>query len=89
MQRFFSGTNLSLGLAFEGEMFLLWYKATLDHLASSHVHQNDEDKSPELGVNRHSIATGLSPTPIAARESHIKHQMTLREDSYTDINDFT
>lgn len=55
---------------------------------SSSVH-NEDDRSPELGVNRHSIATGLSPTPIAARESHIKHQMTLREDAYTDIHDFT
>ncbi|XP_063845659.1 inositol polyphosphate 5-phosphatase OCRL-like isoform X4 [Scylla paramamosain] len=50
---------------------------------------NEDDKSPELGVNRHSIATGLSPTPIAARESHIKHHMILREDSYTDINEFS
>lgn len=56
---------------------------------SFHTHQNDDDKSPELGVNRHNIAAGLSPTPIAARERHIKHHMTLKEDAYTDINDFT
>lgn len=55
---------------------------------SSSLH-NDEDRSPELRVNRHSIAAGLSPTPIAARESHIKYQMTLREDAYTDIHEFT
>lgn len=48
----------------------------------------EKEKSPELGVNRHSIATGISPTPIAARESHIRHQMALREDSYTDIHEF-
>lgn len=51
--------------------------------------QNDDDRSPELGVNRHSIAAGLSPTPIAARESHIKYQMTQREDAYTDLHEFT
>lgn len=54
---------------------------------NSSVHH--DEKSPDLGVNRHSIATGLSPTPIAARESHIRHQMTLREDSYTNIHNFT
>lgn len=63
----------------------------LDSLATDapSLGDNEDDRSPELGVNRHSIATGLSPTPIAARESHIKHQMTLREDAYTDIHDFT
>ncbi|CAL4061657.1 unnamed protein product, partial [Meganyctiphanes norvegica] len=47
------------------------------------------ERSPDMNVNRQNIAKGLSPTPIAARESHIRHQMALREDSYTDINDFT
>ncbi|KAG7153258.1 Inositol polyphosphate 5-phosphatase OCRL-like, partial [Homarus americanus] len=50
---------------------------------------HDSERSPDLGVNRHNIATGISPTPIAARESHIRHQMALREDSYTDIHNFT
>lgn len=47
------------------------------------------EKSPDMNVNRHNIAKGLSPTPIAARESHIRHQMALREDSYTDLSEFT
>ncbi|XP_045610419.1 inositol polyphosphate 5-phosphatase OCRL isoform X2 [Procambarus clarkii] len=55
---------------------------------SSSLH-HDGDRSPDLGVNRHNIAKGISPTPIAARESHIRHQMALREDSYTDIHNFT
>ena len=37
-----------------------------------------------MGVDRQSIAMGVSPTPIAARERHIKHQMAIREDDYTD-----
>ncbi|KAK4295648.1 hypothetical protein Pmani_031812 [Petrolisthes manimaculis] len=55
---------------------------------NSSVHTENE-RSPDLGVNRHSIATGLSPTPIAARESHIRYQMAMREDAYTDIQEFT
>ncbi|XP_071521697.1 inositol polyphosphate 5-phosphatase OCRL [Panulirus ornatus] len=61
---------------------------TISNTDNSSVHHENE-RSPDLGVNRHSIATGLSPTPIAARESHIRHQMALREDSYTDIHEFT
>ncbi|XP_068249219.1 inositol polyphosphate 5-phosphatase OCRL isoform X1 [Palaemon carinicauda] len=57
-------------------------------LTDSSSMQGESERSPELGVNRHSIATGISPTPIAARESHIRHQMALREDSYTDIHEF-
>lgn len=51
--------------------------------------QTENERSPDLGVNRHNIATGLSPTPIAARESHIRYQMAMREDAYTDIHEFT
>ena len=58
--------------------------ATTDvHLGNVSNNSNDLEKSPEL--NRQGIAMGVSPTPIAARERHIKHQMALREDSYTDI----
>nr|XP_053649458.1 inositol polyphosphate 5-phosphatase OCRL-like isoform X2 [Cherax quadricarinatus] len=60
----------------------------LSNADNSSLH-HDSDKSPDLGVNRHNIAQGISPTPIAARESHIRHQMALREDSYTDIQNFT
>ncbi|XP_047482495.1 inositol polyphosphate 5-phosphatase OCRL-like isoform X2 [Penaeus chinensis] len=60
-----------------------------DNLDAVSLGDHDNEKSPDLGVNRHSIAAGLSPTPIAARESHIRHQMTLREDSYTNIHNFT
>ncbi|KAK7080496.1 hypothetical protein SK128_017628 [Halocaridina rubra] len=57
-------------------------------ITDNNILQGETERSPELGVNRHGIATGISPTPIAARESHIRHQMALREDSYTDIHDF-
>ncbi|XP_076049020.1 type II inositol 1,4,5-trisphosphate 5-phosphatase-like isoform X2 [Oratosquilla oratoria] len=56
-------------------------------LTSSGEHENDP--FPDVGVNRQNIAHGLSPTPIAARESHIRHQMALREDAYTNVHKFT
>lgn len=92
IQRFLFGADLLSGPIFHVKVFLKFTmkeRKSYGQLMSYYTHQNEDDRSPELGVNRHSIATGLSPTPIAARESHIKHQMTLREDAYTDIHDFT
>lgn len=37
--------------------------------------------SPDIVVPRQSIAQGA--TPIAARESVIRHQMSMKEDDYT------
>ena len=48
--------------------------------------QND-DESPEQSLNRQDIAMGV--TPIAARESVIKYQMSMKEEHFTHLESFT
>ena len=44
--------------------------------------------SPDTSLNRQDIATG-GMTPIAARESVVKYQMSTKEDQFTEIQHFT
>ncbi len=48
---------------------------------------SDEDKSMEFSLNRQDIAMGVT-TPIEARESVVKLQMTQREDQFTRLETF-
>ena len=46
-----------------------------------------DDESPEQSLNRQDIAMGV--TPIAARESVIKYQMSMKEEHFTHLESFT
>ena len=46
-----------------------------------------DDESPEQSLNRQDIAMGV--TPIAARESVIKYQMSMKEEHFTHLENFT
>ena len=48
----------------------------------------DPDESPESSLNRHDIALG-EIQPLEARESAIRHQMSLKESFFTRIQNFT
>ena len=47
----------------------------------------NDDESPEQSLNRQDIAMGV--TPIAARESVIKYQMSMKEEHFTHLESFT
>ncbi len=46
-----------------------------------------DDESPESSLNRQDIAMGV--TPIAARESVVKYQMSMKEEQFTHLETFT
>lgn len=48
---------------------------------------SDNQESPDASLNRQEIAMGVSP--IAARESIVKYQMSMKEEQFTEIQYFT
>ncbi|XP_013775252.1 inositol polyphosphate 5-phosphatase OCRL-1-like isoform X1 [Limulus polyphemus] len=83
-------TSLKSGLAFDDNFSELmtsdnWPSNT--ELKKSDSQESDLDNSENFGnIPRQSIAMGA--TPLAARESVVKLQMTMREEDYTDLQNF-
>ena len=59
----------------------------LNAAAGAGVGANDSDESPGQSLNRQDIAMGV--TPIAARESVIRYQMSMKEEHFVHLETFT
>ncbi|XP_040569840.1 inositol polyphosphate 5-phosphatase OCRL [Lepeophtheirus salmonis] len=84
-------TKYLQGLSLDGNMpWIHKYDDTKDGNEPSTIKEDlPSFLSPELNINRRDIAMGKTPIDINKRESIVHHEMSLKEDKFTDLREFT